>query len=169
MKDYVVRSSLEEKFEKILNLVATNLQLSVYDFEYFPSKFLLTVFIINENTKTASIEECIRFDKSIDPYIENEAWVPAKLVLEVSSPGLERKLRISKHFQYSLGEQVALHLEKELGQILTESPEKMKKNKQFKGKLLKANVESIEIEDELKHCYVIPMEYISKAKQIFKF
>jgi ribosome maturation factor RimP len=169
MKDYVVRSSLEEKFEKILKLVANDLQLSLYDFDFQPAKSLLTVFILNEKTKTATIEDCIKFDRAIDPHIENQAWVPSKLVLEVSSPGIERKIRTSKQFIYSIGEYVAIHLDNELGLILPNISDKNKRNKQIKGKLLSVELEKIEIEDEAKNNYVIPIDSISKAKQIFKF
>ena len=50
-----------------------------------------------------SIEDCTRVSRRLDDALEMNQTVPHRFVLEVSSPGIERRLRTSEHFRRHLG------------------------------------------------------------------
>ena len=101
---------MEQKFWEPCREVVEELGLSLYHLKYRENSGLLQVMIQDPKTQGASIENCVDIDRALTPLIERGPWVPEKLTLEVSSPGLERPLRRLEHFQQSLGERVALVL-----------------------------------------------------------
>lgn len=50
-----------------------------------------------------SIEDCTRVSRRLDDALEMNQTVPHRFVLEVSSPGIERRLRTIEHFRRHLG------------------------------------------------------------------
>lgn len=87
-----------------------NAGLSLYEMEYLPNKKFLRLYIINEETKTAVIEECVKVDHEITPLLEDLAGIPQGITLEVSSPGLYRDLKNRQHFEWSIGTRIKLYL-----------------------------------------------------------
>ena len=53
-----------------------------------------------------SFEDCVRVSKRILDIDEQQEIIPANCTLEVSSPGINRKLRLLQHFSGALGERV---------------------------------------------------------------
>ena len=53
-----------------------------------------------------SFEECVRVSKRLLDIDENEAFIPENCLLEVSSPGINRRLRRPEHFSGAVGERV---------------------------------------------------------------
>lgn len=50
----------------------------------------------------------MRVSKSISRFDEESAIIPNETVLEVSSPGVNRRLRLPDHFHSALGERIKL-------------------------------------------------------------
>ncbi len=95
---------MESKIEKIINSYGA----SLYDIE-----------LVNENgsniyrvyiTKDGGVdlELCAKISNDISPLLDLEPPVKGEYFLEVSSPGIERKLSKPKHFQNSINERVKL-------------------------------------------------------------
>ena len=103
-------TEMEERFILLCHEVLEKLPLEFYDLEYQQQRGLLRVMIYDPQTHNVTIEQCALMDKALTPFIEDEEWVPNRLTLEVSSPGLERPLRSLKHCRQSIGERIVLRL-----------------------------------------------------------
>jgi len=55
-----------------------------------------------------TLGDCIRINRLISPILDVNSPIEGRYFLEVSSPGLERKLKKERHFQMSIGEQVKI-------------------------------------------------------------
>lgn len=53
-----------------------------------------------------SIDDCTRVSRRLDDALEMNQTVPHRFVLEVSSPGIERRLRTVEHFRRHVGQRV---------------------------------------------------------------
>jgi len=58
-----------------------------------------------------SLDQCVEATKLISPMLDVTPPVHGEYRLEVSSPGIERKLKTLEHFRYSVGEKVKLTLQ----------------------------------------------------------
>ena len=54
-----------------------------------------------------TLDDCARVSRSLEAYLEEQGEVPARYVLEVSSPGVERPLVRPRDFERFRGERVA--------------------------------------------------------------
>ncbi len=156
------RTGLEKKFYDLCEKLVPEAGLELYDLEYLPGSYELRVYIRNPQTKTAVIEDCIAVDRALTPFLEEE-WVPEKLTLEVSSPGLFRVLRTSAHFAEVAGENVCLTLRERIDAAQYPGlPKSVEKNKKFVALMTGVHETGIEILiDEMK--VKIPFENIKKA------
>ena len=86
------------------------MDLKIYDVEFFPSKStVLLVFINTSQGESPTISECVRATKAIRNAPELEMFAQ-KFSVEVSSPGINRRLRRSEHFVDAVGERIKLVL-----------------------------------------------------------
>lgn len=141
------RSGLELKFFEIATKVVSENDLELYDLEWNGSSSDLCLYIMNKETKTAVLDDCVKIDRAMSPYIDNESWMPENLTLEVSSPGLFRHLNQVNHFKMSIGEEVSLTLVKKIDDEQSpDFPKALRNNMKIKVKLIDANEDGIEIE-----------------------
>ncbi|MEK6623451.1 MAG: hypothetical protein AABY86_00690 [Bdellovibrionota bacterium] len=148
------RVGMEKKFFELCQQVVSGLELELYDLEYLPGSGELRVYIQGQKASGVKIEDCVRVDQALTPFIDTLEWMPSKLILEVSSPGLYRKLRERKHFQLAIGETVILELSKDLfadvdpskGKNAQVVPKNLKNLKKVRGKLLACASDSVEVE-----------------------
>lgn len=101
-----------------------------------------------------SMEQCVKATHLISPLLDVTPPVSGEYRLEVSSPGIERKLKTLAHFKLSVGENVA---------VTTFAKEKVR------GKLLRVEGEEIVIEDEVSGEQTLAFKDISKAKTYFSW
>lgn len=80
-----------------------------------------------------SLDKCAEISRMISPILDVEEPMGGEYTLEVSSPGIERKLKKIEHFQASVGEKVKIK------DFSTET---------YKGQLLFADDEKIIIKTE---------------------
>ena len=57
-----------------------------------------------------TLDQCVEATKLLSPLLDVTPPVHGEYRLEVSSPGIERKLKTPQHFRYSVGEKVKLVL-----------------------------------------------------------
>ncbi len=70
-----------------------------------------TIYRVNISTTTeggVTMDQVVEVTKMISPLLDVTPPVRGEYRLEVSSPGIERKLKTLKHFECSLGEKVKL-------------------------------------------------------------
>lgn len=156
-------TGLEISFLSLFQKIVEQEKLRLYDLEFVPNKSLLRVFIYDEATGTATIDDCVRVDHAMDPYLETENWLPEALTLEVSSPGVYRSLKKADHFQMAAGQRIKLVLVDKLKQLnLGEIPVKLELQSCLVGKLEKVMADEVVIEVEKKRL-TIPFDKIRKA------
>jgi ribosome maturation factor RimP len=145
----VSRTGVEAKFFELCEKVVPELGYRLYDMEYIKGQSLLRVYIMDEKTKSAVIEDCIQVDRALTPYIDEENWIPEELVLEVSSPGINRSLKTMAHFEESLNEQVKVTTRADLpAEGNADITEKKLKNRKYQGNLLEVKAEGIKVADK---------------------
>lgn len=72
------------------------------------ASWYLRVFI--DKPEGISIDDCTNVSHAIDPIIDEADPIDVSYYLEVCSPGVERELTRSRHYEESLGKQVRLKL-----------------------------------------------------------
>lgn len=107
-----------------------------------------------------SFEECVRVSKRILDYDEQQEIIPGNCTLEVSSPGINRKLRLPAHFEGAVGERVRVKFRSaETGATVV-----------VHGVIRHAAGGTVQLESEPKREVVsIPLSEIKEARVDFKF
>ena len=129
----------EDKFYRLCKAVVLEHSLDIYDLDYFRGNSIVRVAISNPCTGTATIDECILVNRSLGKLLEKEDWFPSSTILEVSSPGIGRRLSRRCHFVEALGKEITV--------VLREAVEWAKKGEKIIAKVLTVK----EGEIQLKH------------------
>ena len=93
------------------------------------SRTIYRVYIIKDGG--VSLEDCEKVSRVLSPIFDVMAPVEGEYFLEVSSPGLERKLSKIEHFALSLGEEAKITLNDKsvfIGKIISVDGEMVKVN-----------------------------------------
>ena len=90
--------------------LAKELNLSLWDVQFVKegADWFLRVFIDKEGG--VSIDDCVDMTHALSPVLDKEDPIPQEYMLEVSSPGLERKLTRPEHFAAFVGRPVRARL-----------------------------------------------------------
>ena len=113
---------------------------------------LVSIFI--DNLTGINIEDCEIVSRQISLLLDVENPISGKYTLEISSPGLDRKLTKLNHFKRFIGNELRIKLLRS-----------MDGRRNFRGKLLAANKESIkvQVDDQL---YKFPIDMIEIARLV---
>jgi hypothetical protein len=71
----------------------------------------LRVFVTGPNGAAIGVGECAKLSKRIIDLEDAEELMPGETLLEVSSPGINRRLRRPEHFARAVGERVKITVE----------------------------------------------------------
>lgn len=110
------KSDIEKRTEEIvLKVLASGTvpeEIELWDVEYVKegSDYYLRIYIDKEGGVT--IDDCVAVTRAVEPQIDEEDYVEEAYILEVSSPGLTRKLKKDKDYEKSIGKLVKLKLYK---------------------------------------------------------
>jgi len=145
-------SKIREQIETSINSIGFELM----DIECSPNKGGLKITTFIDHFDGITLDDCVKASKAIEPILENENDKESYL-LEVSSPGLNRKLITKEHFDRFIGKQIKVKLNS-----------KMDNRKNFKGELLARTQDQIEIlVDNLK--FNIDIDSIEICRIVPKF
>lgn len=132
-KEYV---GVELKFYNLCKAVVEEQGLDLYDLDYERGTQVLRLFVMDLSTGSALIDDCVKVDRAMTEHVETEEWMPAELVLEVSSPGLYRQLNSVEHFEGVVGKDVNLAVRKNISEdLFPGAPKGLKGNKKFIARL----------------------------------
>lgn len=135
-------ASIEEKVESLLETTINHLGYELYDVEYVKEgkDYFLKIFI--DKQEGIDLDDCEKVSNSINDLLDKADYIKEQYFLEVSSPGIERRLRKEKHLQANRGNLVELKLFKPID-----------KQKLIQGILKNFTKEdiTIEIDEEEKH------------------
>lgn len=125
------------------------------DYEKIGKDWILTVYI--DNKSGIGLDDCEKVSRALSSFLDETNPIDNSYTLEVSSPGLERKLTRHKHFIDNIGKKADIRLYKPM-----EGTKRMcgvLKNADDTGIVLEFNNKDIEI----------PYEAVSKASLHFEF
>lgn len=156
--------SLSSKLEGIIAPELMRMGYELVDLEYLKqasgNPAVIRIFIDfaslddstpQEERKSVGIDDCVTVDRGLNELFESpefEAVYPGEFTLEVSSPGVDRRLRTAKHFTDHIGKSVKVRTFRALdAQELANSRyhEDNPRQKNFAGKLVEANKDFIRL------------------------
>ena len=126
-------SKIREQIEKSINLIGYELM----EIDCSPNKRGLKIVTFIDHTDGITMDDCVKATKVITPILELKE--DDDYLLEVSSPGLNRKLITKEHFDRFMGETIKVKLKN-----------KTDDRKNFKGQLKSRNDNKIEITEDNK-------------------
>lgn len=153
-------AQIEKKILELAMEVVAGTDFCFYDAEYNQRSKVLAVYIYDEKTNSALIENCIEVDRAFTEHVENADWIPDDFTLEVSSPGVFRKLKTIEHFTKAVNERISI----DFLQSLKHESKKINNKKSFKDVYIvsvSGNTIELDIEDEILK---INLDEIKKAK-----
>ena len=102
------KKQIEEKTEALLAPITEANGVRIYDVEYVKEgqDMYLRAYIDKDGGVT--IEDCETVSRALSDQLDAEDFIDAAYILEVSSPGLGRKLTKDRHLENSIGEEVEL-------------------------------------------------------------
>lgn len=97
--------------ETDINNLVESIGLHLYDTSIVTEngETIFRVNVMGEGGTT--LDQCVEATKLISPLLDVTPPVQGEYRLEVSSPGIERKLRTIEHFRFSVGEKVKMTLQ----------------------------------------------------------
>jgi ribosome maturation factor RimP len=131
----------EAKTEALLGPIAAENNVTVYDVEYIKegSDYILRAYIDKEGG--VSINDCEAVSRALSTALDENDFIAGAYVLEVSSPGLGRRLKKDKHLLKSIGAEVELKTYQPAGK--SKKPKGNKGRKEFTGILTAFDDEKI--------------------------
>ena len=148
----------EKELEKIIEPVVNKLGYELYDVEYLKEgqDWYLRLYIDNENG--IDLDDCEKVSNAVGEELDRVDPIEAAYLLEVSSCGLERRLRELKHFKAAINQNVEIKLYKAIN-----------KNKVFSGILKEVTDAEIIICTEEGTNESISFDNISNAKILYNW
>lgn len=104
------RGNTAETVYALVKPLADNLNLEIWDVVYLKegADWYLRVFIDKE--EGISIDDCVDLTQELNPVLDKTDPVPNEYILEVSSPGINRKLTRPEHYEKYIGETLRVKL-----------------------------------------------------------
>ena len=104
------KSDYEKKTEAFILPILGELGFSLYDVEYVKEggEYFLRVYI--DKPGGVTIDDCVETSRRMNEVLDREDYIADAYTFEVSSPGVERRLRKEEHFLAVMGEQIELKL-----------------------------------------------------------
>lgn len=100
--------NIADTVRELMEPVAKRCGVSIWDVEYVKegTNFILRVTI--DRPEGIDSDKCYEFTELANPVIDEADPIDGNYFFEVSSPGLDRKLRLSEHYIASIGHEVEL-------------------------------------------------------------
>ena len=100
--------NLIKRVEELAGQVCAENDVALYDVELKTARKGLIVLIYILKIDGVSIENCRRVSRTLGHLLEEEDLFPGRYYLEVSSPGLERSLKLKKHYVSAINEKIKI-------------------------------------------------------------
>ena len=145
------------EFEKKIEQHLKEMNLELADLEYVrDGGYNYLRVYVEKMDETTTLDDCIDFSREIDGIADE--LIEEKFFLEVSTPGVERRLKKPKDFMRFLGEKVNV-----------QAKSNIEGAKRFVGKLEKFEDDTVFLlDDKLKKIVEIPLSKLKKANLIYE-
>lgn len=103
---------IEERTESLVLPIVESAGLELWDVEYVKegSDYYLRVYI--DKSGGVNIDDCVLVTRALNEKLDSDDFIEDAYILEVSSPGLTRKLKKDKEFEKSIGKLIRVKLYK---------------------------------------------------------
>ena len=142
--------SLESEIKQIVESCGAKL----YDIETVTERGKTIYRVTITAPNGVDLQKCVEVSNLISPMLDVNPPINGEYNLEVSSPGVERKLKKSSHYEHSIGEKV--RITRIDGAVL-------------EGTLQSFDGKSVEIENEKGEVQKVPLDEIVSAKTLFEW
>lgn len=131
------REDIEERTEALLEPILADYGFDLWDVEYVKegADYYLRAYIDKEGGIT--IDDCVDVSRKLSDELDKGDFIAEAYILEVSSPGLGRKLKKDKEFMRSIGKDIDIKFYKPVDGA-----------KEVSGKLVGFTKEDITIEKD---------------------
>ena len=102
--------SVIETVEPLLSPVVSEQGCELYDIEYVKEGGDRILRLYIDKDGGVDLNDCERVSRAVEDVLDEKDPIPAAYVLEVSSPGIERKLKKDSHYARYTGEKVLVRL-----------------------------------------------------------
>lgn len=156
MKQEINRHEILAKITPLIENTAMRFNLIPIeiDFEKENHRWFLRIFLFAHD-RGVTLEDCENVTRSLNDFLDE--LIPCKYYLEVSSPGLERKLKSDREYLLFQGKNIILKLKSGVGE---------NEDKNFKAKILDFSetegLKVLRLEDEME--FIIPKAKILSAR-----
>lgn len=142
------------QIEDIAKRICQEMHLALYDIDEKMSGKgrIITVYLTKIGGVT--LDECASFSRALADELEEFDLIPDRYFLEVSSPGLERPLKLKSHYVSAINEKVAVEW--------TDGEAK----RSTMGTLTEVNQDSITLDDRGR-IVEIDLKSVTRAKTVF--
>ena len=147
---------IKEQIEELAESLVTSEGMELVDLEYRleGKRWILRLFI--DKPGGVTVDDCACISRQFGDYLDVKDIIPQAYLLEVSSPGLNRRIRKKEDFSRFVGRKVRLHLR---------SPVEGRRK-------VVGNLEGIENETVIvtaEDRWKVPLENIDKANLVHEF
>ena len=143
----------EEKLVNLLTAPIKNEGYELVDLEYnrHGSQKIIQLFIDSPNG--VGIEDCVAVNQVVQEVMDSEESISKVYTIEVSSPGIFRKLKTTEHYKTFTGQRINVRLQQKIQGV-----------KNAVGKLEECTEEGIRLKLETDESELeIPFSFITKA------
>ena len=143
----------ETGLSKLIEPVVQELGCELWGIEKLQQGRQVVLKIYIESAKGINVDDCARVSRQVSAIFDVEDPIPGEYMLEVSSPGVERRLFKPEHFNVCKGEKVQITLRQAFDG-----------RRKFKGLLCGLEDEEVVIRVDDAQEIVLPMDSIERAR-----
>lgn len=140
--------------ETPLRSLLSSLGLDLYDLELAKGTLSVTV----NKAGGVDLESLTKANRAISEWLDLNDPIPGRFTLDVSSPGLERRLRTAEHFRSALGEVVTLREQRE-----------GEPTRRLEGPLLKVSDGTVTLADKSVGEVEVALSSLERARTVFQW
>ena len=149
-------NQVSRRIEALITPVLADLGLEMYDLEYNGGIVKITVDTPPGSPGGIDVDQLSQCTRLISRELDHDDPVPGHYTLEVSSPGLERNLRLPRHFQRETGKSAAIRLQNVING-----------ERRLSGVIESAGPDTFVLRLANGEERIIPYDQIDRAKTIF--
>jgi len=140
--------------ETPLRTLLSGLGLDLYDVEMVKG----TLNVVVTKAGGVDLESLTKANRAISEWLDVNDPIPGRFTLDVSSPGLERRLRTPAHFKTTVGEVVTLR------EIRAGEP-----TRRLEGTVVSVDDRFVTLRDEQVGEVSVALDSIERARTVFKW
>ena len=140
--------------ETPLRSLLASLGLELYDLELVKG----TLNVVVNRAGGVDLDSLTKANRAISEWLDLNDPIEGRFTLDVSSPGLERRLRTAEHFRSAMGEVVTLREHRD-GQP----------TRRLEGPLLAVSDETVTLEDAWAGRVEVRIESLERARTVFQW